>query len=212
MNYPVAERFKALQGEGVYTGVPMAFIRMVGCSVGKKICTSCDTDFDTIYPHLDGGTYNPKQLLEWVGNYRHLCVTGGEPMMRDLMPLWDAAAMTPDLVFHVETSGTQENDLFDFSDSPFLWICVSPKPGFKEELVAKADEVKVIYGGLGNGPGWPGIADAMRWAAMGKIVYLQPRNNRITLDQKNTMEVVELVKKFPMLRASIQLHKVLGER
>src|SRR5271170_6427812 len=35
--YPVSEIFTSIQGEGVYTGTVMTFIRLAGCSVGKKI-------------------------------------------------------------------------------------------------------------------------------------------------------------------------------
>jgi len=51
-SYIVAERFKSIQGEGLYAGTPMAFIRFVGCSVGKKVCNGCDTDFETTPWHL----------------------------------------------------------------------------------------------------------------------------------------------------------------
>lgn len=33
--YPIAEEFDSLQGEGVYTGTPMRFIRLAGCNVGR---------------------------------------------------------------------------------------------------------------------------------------------------------------------------------
>ena len=35
--YPIAERFLSVQGEGLYTGAQMYFIRFAGCSVGKKL-------------------------------------------------------------------------------------------------------------------------------------------------------------------------------
>jgi len=44
--YPFAERFQAPQGEGHYTGTVFAFARLVGCSVGQKVCTHCDTEFN----------------------------------------------------------------------------------------------------------------------------------------------------------------------
>lgn len=35
MTYPVAETFYSIQGEGVWTGTPMFFVRLAGCNVGK---------------------------------------------------------------------------------------------------------------------------------------------------------------------------------
>lgn len=36
VDYPVSEVFNSPQGEGVYTGTMMTFIRLAGCSVGKR--------------------------------------------------------------------------------------------------------------------------------------------------------------------------------
>ena len=37
MLYPVAEVFHSIKGEGFWTGVPMKFIRLAGCTVGKVV-------------------------------------------------------------------------------------------------------------------------------------------------------------------------------
>ncbi len=58
MKYPLAERFKAPQGEGLFTGTPMAFVRLVGCSVGKGVCHACDSDFDRVRPDRVGGLFD----------------------------------------------------------------------------------------------------------------------------------------------------------
>src|SRR5918994_1927950 len=104
MKYPVAERFKSIQGEGLYCGTPMAFIRLVGCSVGKDVCHACDAEFERQMPELGGGLYSPEELRDWVGDYRYVCVTGGEPLDRDLRPLLQVL----DAASHVETSGTKQ--------------------------------------------------------------------------------------------------------
>jgi len=234
MKYQIAERFKSLQGEGVFAGTPMAFIRFVGCSVGKKICQHCDTTFERVLPWQGGGEYTPEELADWSRPYEHICLTGGEPMDQNLEPLI-AAMRPPDghgpgPMIHVETSGTKP---FDFPEGSF-WICVSPKPGFREDMVAAADEVKVIVPGLGElnskveeaklaelpseegvriikagGLRWPDVHDAIRWAKAGKTVFLQPRNGRVEIDKVNLMIVMDLLKDHPQLRLSTQLHKIL---
>lgn len=216
MRYPIAERFKAVQGEGLYAGTPMAFIRTVGCSVGHTVCTACDTQFDKTYPELGGGLYTVEELVAWVGDYAHVCLTGGEPLDRDLRPLIFALGHR---LCHVETSGTTrpewlgDDDGDHWSDTPVqLWVCVSPKPGYRDDIIALADEVKVIAGGLGDGPGWPTIEDAVRWADSGKLVYVQQRNEVKTIDRRALDEVLGIVDRYPQLRLSCQLHKFLGVR
>ena len=233
MNYPLAERFKAPQGEGLYTGTPMAFLRFTGCSVGHRVCTLCDTQFDKMDAALGGGLYTGLELVQWVGDYRHICLTGGEPLDRDLSELLFLFADCGK-VCHIETSGTVAPKWLDRGEAHAsgrhgvhveggvydvpLWLTVSPKPGFKPQMVATADEVKVILGGLGNGDGWPGTGDAIGWAqekllgGRERPVYVQPANDVRTLNYGGLHDVLELVGKHPELRVSLQLHKVMGCR
>lgn len=235
--YFVAEKFRSIQGEGVYTGTPMAFIRFVGCSVGKTICQHCDTDFDTSMPWRGGGEFTERELMHWARDYEHVCLTGGEPLDQDLEPLFEFgrhSSVTEDhkKVFHIETSGTKA---LPFWRGRRHWMCVSPKPGFLEEIVLAADEVKVIVPGLGEinekvakhwvleaddiGESralrqkelkrWPSLEDAKRWAAAGKIVFLQPRNGKFDVDKNNLLYVQDLIRDHPELRLSVQMHKIL---
>src|SRR5678815_821218 len=115
MKYQIAEKFKSLQGEGVYAGTPMAFIRFVGCSVGKKICQHCDTVFEQTLPWQGGGEFTPEELINWAYPYKHICLTGGEPLDQDRLPLMQQEWGDPDGTgykydkrkFHIETSGTK---------------------------------------------------------------------------------------------------------
>jgi organic radical activating enzyme len=211
MKYPVAERFKAPQGEGDWVGSPMAFIRLVGCSVGQKVCTSCDTQFEHMTPALGGGLYTVEELIEWSGSYNRLCITGGEPLDRDLRPLIQATIGTPK-VLHIETSGTKMPAwLLDYLAQ--VWLCVSPKPGYLPAMIGIADEIKVIHRGLGDGPGWPTIEDAVMWAGMLRDrVFLQPRNDRLDVNETALREVLDVIDRYPQLRLSAQLHKFIRTR
>ena len=123
---------------------------------------------------------------------------------------------------HIETSGTVPYDFTPVRNLPGyrtvgdsdqkLWITVSPKPGYMLENVLSADEVKVIVPGLGDGPGWPTLDDALRWAGKGKIVYLQPRNGKNDVNVENLQLVLQLVQENPELRLSPQLHKFIKVR
>jgi len=211
--YPLAERFVAPQGEGSRTGIVTAFARFVGCSVGKKVCTFCDTDFDEIYEHLDGGMYTALELAHWAYNVPNFCFTGGEPLDRDLRPLIEMLTTLRDDV-QIETSGTKLPDwLRDPVWRKRIWLTVSPKPGYLHEMLGMADEIKVIHTGLSDDPtGWPTLADAIEWAHRGKAVYLQARNLKFDIDKDNTEEVTRIVMDHPVLRVSAQIHKFLRTR
>jgi len=239
MIYRVAEKFKSLQGEGVYAGTPMAFIRFVGCSVGKKICQHCDTDFDNTMPWRGGGEFTAEELHSWSRPYGHICLTGGEPLDQDLEPLFSQLLnwhdpdgtgyhVDPPMV-HIETSGTRmlENPNGAWSTLK-TWLCVSPKPGWLRGMIELADEVKVIVPGLGTTESllaltkndghplaqmerfrWPDLDDALQWAVEGKTVFLQPRNGKYDVDKMNLLYVTDLLRDHPSLRLSAQLHKIL---
>lgn len=208
IKYPIAEKFKAPQGEGLFTGTPMAFIRLVGCSVGKGICTHCDTDFDKTYPVNGGGLFDADELKEWAGAYGHICITGGEPLDRELWPL--IAVFQQQI--HIETSGTKWVEWLADHRNFGIHVTVSPKPGYRDDVIQYADEIKVIIDGLGDGEGWPTIENAVTWAKEGKLVYLQPRNSKFDIDHHNLQEVIELCDQHPTLRVSAQLHKFLRTR
>jgi 7-carboxy-7-deazaguanine synthase len=212
MIYPVVEKFKAIQGEGLYTGTPMAFIRLQGCSVGKTVCHNCDTDFKEIYGWKGGGLFNQFEISQWAKPYRHLCVTGGEPFDHNLLDLIANNEFRPDQI-HVETSGTVLfPDWLDEWDAEQVHICVSPKPGWKAACIESADEIKVIVGGLGSGDGWPTLQQALQWADNGKTVFLQPVNKKNEPDKLTLSHALELVDTYPQLRLSVQLHKYIGVR
>lgn len=211
IKYPFAERFKAPQGEGLHAGVPMAFVRLVGCSVGQGVCHACDTNFATMRVDLGGGLFSPEDIVDWARPYRHACVTGGEPLDRDLQPLV-LALVSAKIHAHVETSGTRPVPAWLADRPKQVWLTVSPKPGYLPLSVKLASEVKVILGGLGDGPGWPTLEDAVRWADEGKLVYVQPRNERTAIDRANLAAALDAVAAHPQLRLSTQLHKFVGTR
>ena len=210
--YPVVEKFFGIQGEGTYTGVPMAFIRLQGCSVGRKVCHHCDTQYERLDFWKKGGQFSAHELVKWAtayGYYR-LCLTGGEPLDHDLHGFLEQGGYLDYLHMHIETSGTKE---IPRQRDARCWYTCSPKPGYSEDWVLRADEIKVIVGGLGNREGWPTLHDALRWAnQFDKRVFLQPRNDRFSPDPRALREAADLVREYPRLRLSVQLHKFLGER
>jgi len=81
----VSERFVSLQGEGVSTGAPAAFLRLGNCNLS---CNYCDTPYSWDSRRFDlSQELHAISLLEvadWVVDHApgRLIITGGEPLLQ----------------------------------------------------------------------------------------------------------------------------------
>jgi 7-carboxy-7-deazaguanine synthase len=118
----IAEIFHSLQGEGLLTGTPSAFVRTSGCNLR---CWYCDTPYTSWEP--EGDDLSVDDVLERVeaiaaapecpagghltagnstGGPRHAVLTGGEPMLwAELVPL-SAGLRRAGWHITIETAGT----------------------------------------------------------------------------------------------------------
>lgn len=99
----IAEIFYSVQGEGATAGVPSVFVRLQGCTVG---CRWCDTKYSW---DADAGRETDLDtiLAEVAAHpYRHVVVTGGEPLESPLFQPLVAALIERGCEVEVETSGT----------------------------------------------------------------------------------------------------------
>lgn len=234
MRYPIAEIFHSIQGEGAYTGTPMMFVRLAGCNVGRyceypmstdqpfpflhdselsllrekkhSICTSfagerflCDTDYH-VAEHLA-----PMEILEQLGRYRHICITGGEPFLHDLEPLYSAAHSRAADV-SIETSGTRP------ITSRFCWVTCSPKEGFLPANIRFIDEWKFLVGPNFQPSDILSFFANLGEAARTKNVYLQPINGVDEQDEQNLQRALETLREYPEWKLSAQLHKYIKQR
>lgn len=75
--------YDTIQGEGVYTGQPSAFLRLTGCTMN---CTYCDTK--EVWRTGNNYTYDellrmiPPDLVVKLHTGQHLVFTGGSPMIQ----------------------------------------------------------------------------------------------------------------------------------
>ncbi len=102
----ISEVFATIQGEGVLTGVPSLFIRTSGCNLR---CHWCDTPYTSWSP--EGDDWPLDRLLAWVEDfpaYRHVVLTGGEPMIQPELPALTRALHARGLHITIETAGTVE--------------------------------------------------------------------------------------------------------
>lgn len=107
LNTPVSvsETFVSVQGEGLLTGVPSAFIRLSGCNLR---CAWCDTPYASWEPEGESRTID--DLVSFARSLppgvRHVVLTGGEPML--FAPLVPLSARLRELGLHItiETAGT----------------------------------------------------------------------------------------------------------
>jgi len=124
-SYPVAEMFHSLQGEGVYCGKPMFFIRLAGCNVGRlhtpQSVPSSDAEFPVVHAQCTahGGAeftcdtdyhvrdrLTAEQIVSIIPpGVAYACITGGEPFLHRLDSLV-GLLFSEGIHVHVETSGT----------------------------------------------------------------------------------------------------------
>lgn len=234
--FPIAETFTSIQGEGFYTGTPMHFIRLAGCNVGvyathdathSRCTTVFGTEFtcDTNY-RRDRLASVEELFAEVPKGVEHICITGGEPLLHDLMPFLRRCAGIPEMDIegaamlagvghtftpydlHIETSGTViiPEDLGEMA-----WVTCSPKHHFLPRNGMRVSEWKFVVGSVEE------IEKIDRFFSefairQGAPIYLQPINRVECVDAHNLAMVKEAVMRNPRYRLSLQLHKILEVR
>lgn len=192
---PVMEHFYTLQGEGAYSGTPAYFIRLAGCDVG---CHWCDVKASwTVAPEQ----WMPIAVLVHLVKQTKtqiIVITGGEPLMYDLLPL-TIALKKENYRIHIETSGAYPlSGLLD-------WICVSPKK-FKaplSEVLAAAHELKCI---IFNKSDFEFAAQNQAKTNANCLLYLQAEWAK---REQFYSEIIDYLKLHPQWKLSVQTHKYL---
>jgi organic radical activating enzyme len=183
--------FYSIQGEGRFSGSACVFVRLHGCNLD---CHFCDED-------LHKGAYESftcTQILQKIKQYpsKQVVITGGEPSLNDINVFIDALHVEGYTVA-VESNGYKFEHIKNAD-----WITYSPKDwdalhveGFSEYkfVVDRSSDIEKLL-----------------HVESKKPIYIQPQNNKDSIDKNNTDFCIELVKKHPQFRLSVQLHKYLG--
>jgi organic radical activating enzyme len=225
---PLAENFHSIQGEGVYVGTPMHFIRTAGCTVGakasrdflasntlhnlpilndntvgSKCCTYDRRFFDCDTNFRRNASTHVSRLLEETYE-KHICLTGGEPLNHQYSEWWEElfyGASAAGIRIHIETSGT-----IDIQRCTGAWITVAPKYGVLKSALQQADEIKFLVDEQFDLNNLPDFDD--RWSQ----IFVSPINDEKTVNQDNVARCMEILKQRPTWRLSAQWHKFIGVR
>lgn len=233
--YPVAEIFSSVQGEGRWTGTPMAFVRLAGCTVGKPYTPAAReqlglqvyqercTDWsgssfpcDTNYRMSKRMTSDEIARTDEVKNALRVSITGGEPLMHDLTELVSALAYLGKKI-HIETSATlripdclqvSESSVYEWQRSLKLWLVASPKKDYRIDVLNEADEIKVLVGSDFDEQQF----ESRFYGPYGEKLSLLPINDENTLNMDNVNRCMQLLQRYPKCSISLQIHKLLGVR
>jgi len=197
-SFPVMEMFYSIQGEGFHTGTAAFFIRLGGCDVG---CHWCD-----VKESWEAENHPEKSIDEIISEpelskAKTIIVTGGEPLMYDLMSLTQELR-NKNFKLHLETSGAYP------LTGEWDWICFSPKK-FKEplpEFFSRANELKVI---VYNKDDFRFAEEHEKHQSDDCVLYLQPEWSR---REAMLPLIIDYVKQHPKWRISLQTHKYIGVR
>ena len=189
----------------------------------------CDTDYHKVDSKSKG------ELVALLEGERHVCVTGGEPFLHNLTPLV-LAMQEAGVTVHIETSGTlplvfpPDPDVHVPKHQPFetdltpetlgragiikrhmLWITCSPKAGYLPEALQDVNEIKILVG--------PRFIQSWLEKFLEQVpvklmdhVYLSPINGVEKASNDSLDICLHLLRVFPMLKLSAQLHKYIGQR
>lgn len=205
--YIVNEVFYSIQGEGLRAGQPSVFVRFAICNLTCNVDDQgfdCDTEFAsgvrmalaTLHERVDeeleryGVAHKP--IRPWI------VFTGGEPALQ----LDDECVghfKDADFQLAIETNGTKE--LPDGLD----WVCVSPKTAEHTLRVSgHIDELKYVRN---EGQGLPSPT------LKADHYLLSPAFNPTgNVNHAAMLHCINLCKKFPPWRLSVQQHKYWGIR
>ena len=205
--YIVNEVFYSLQGEGLRAGQASVFVRFSHCNLACNEAEhgfDCDTEFasgrrmaraelhERITDELSHYGVENSVIRPW------LLFTGGEPSLQldqDLVDHFKDAGY----LMAIETNGTRE--IPDGLD----WVCVSPKTAEHTMRVSRhIDELKYVRN-VGQGLPSPSLkADNL---------LLSPAYNPTgNVNHAAMLHCINLCKRFPPWRLSVQQHKHWGIR
>lgn len=109
MSLWVQEIFESIQGESRLVGYPTTFVRLVGCNLK---CVWCDEGYGEYYKEKFKRRPRRKMTVENIVHevsrkgHRHVCITGGEPLLNDNVWILVYELVGKNYVVSIETNGS----------------------------------------------------------------------------------------------------------
>lgn len=200
--FPVQETFQqTIQGEGYWNGVLVDFIRLYGCPVN---CSWCDQEYGDGGKHLPRSRRSISEMMAELKSPR-VVISGGEPTIHNNLLTLIAVIEASDRQVSIETAGVKWH-----SYSSETWITLSPKEHInpqakvKQNYWRRANEVKIV---VTDGSEYDYYNRGNLLQKPWKHIYLQPNweNQEVTIPL-----TLELLRKHPTVRLSLQTHKYIG--
>lgn len=196
--------FKSLQGEGRTMGAPTTFVRTSGCPLR---CAYCDTK----QAYDEGSQMTVEAVLKAVKKHgaRHVCLTGGEPLMQRDAPSLVKKLLEEGYKVVVETNGAMPLDEMPCDDNLSISMDIKcPSSGESDkmlfsnlEMLGPTDQLKFVVSGEAD---YEYAKDVIRERSPKCDVILTPVGGK---DLKWLAEVV-LRDKLDV-RVLPQLHKII---
>lgn len=238
MKYPIAELFHSIQGEGVWTGTPMLFVRLAGCNVGHYrpvrdeeaakwggLAAGTGLVAEDTFPILQAfcRTLDGREFLcdtdyhkrfeledqEIVGAaYEHFVCVTGGEPFLHDLKPLERLCLQKVANGRYSSLHIETSGTLPIYETPFMWITCSPKGGFLEDNAKYVNEWKFLVDGNFD----PEVVLRVTKLNPRVPVFIQPINRVDEVDEDNLQRCLHLLQQFPQWRLSVQLHKYLKVR
>lgn len=195
--------FSSLQGEGSFQGFPTVFVRLSGCNLRCRWCDTPETQDGTA-----GREMTPDEIFGEIkkSGLSHVCITGGEPLLRKDELLSLLRDLHEDgYIVGIESNGTIDpSSLMDYSR-----ICMDIKcPSSGEEsdlslmkILRPSDSVKFV---VGREEDLKYMEDTLDRISTSAEIFVSPVWGS---DYRAAVEHIMKLKR--PVRFQLQLHKIL---
>jgi 7-carboxy-7-deazaguanine synthase len=211
-----------IQGEGPDAGRVSVFVRLAKCNLK---CFFCDTEFDTGEWMKHEAVINHIHEVAKICKARLVVVTGGEPLLQNIVPLVEGCNER-NLAVAVETAGTVyfKELTTHFTGGSKRWngnmIVCSPKtPKISAELLPLIGAFKYIIraGETSEVDGLP-VYSTQQEGKEAKLyrppesacVYVQPMDEGDPIKNDINLKAATLICMRWGYRLSVQVHKIAG--
>lgn len=198
----IVEIFESIQGEGLYLGTPVIFLRLAGCNLH---CPFCDTKESWGTQEADESITNIVRRITMQATHTNtVVITGGEPLMNDELSLLIRQLHENGFRVNIETNGSYDYVCHPEGSYPD-WTTCSPKEESGFAICNTANELKYVVT-----PDFDAsvIKESLRERFAGKI-WLQPEGAQMRDMWK---KCTEIAMSDPRLRVGVQLHKIMEVR